>query len=51
MDNLRLLISELRVENANLKDAIAGMVTDMSLMEETIRELSGREPGGYDYGP
>ena len=51
VNDLRTELNARRVEIANLKSAIEGMVTDMSLMEETIRELSGREPGGDDFGP
>lgn len=51
VDDLHVELNAKRVEVADLKSAIEGMVTDMSLMEETIRELSGREPGGDDFGP
>lgn len=36
---------------ADLKDSLDGMTTDMSLMEETIRYLSGNDPEASDFGP
>lgn len=42
MAELRDKLNTERLRAANLKDSLDGMSTDMSLMEDQIRELSGR---------
>lgn len=48
---LRARLTVCLLEKAHLSDQLDEMSTDMSLMENQIRELSGREPGGQDFGP
>lgn len=51
MADLRRELSNARLKIGEFKDTFDGMVTDISLMEDQIRDLSGQEPGGTDYGP
>ena len=51
VNELKVALNDMRMEVSSLKDALDGMSTDMGLMEDTIRELSGIEPGGEDFGP
>lgn len=48
---LRSRLATCVLEKARLLDQLNEMSTDMSLMENEIRDLSGREPGGQDFGP
>jgi chromosome segregation ATPase len=46
LNDMRKELNSTREKFGYLKDALDGMSLDMGQMEETIRELSGREPDG-----
>lgn len=48
---LRSELNRERLRNAEIQDQLEGMISDMSLMEDTIRELRGDDPEALDYGP
>ena len=50
LEGVRKQLNEERLKNAELHEAIEGLVTDMSLMEARIAELMGVESLD-DYGP